>query len=95
MFANDFQFLVVVLALAFFGAVFSKFARDRRARKSKMPWEPALDPKADVHVLGADFPQSSGTFMNGLVSKRYTVPKDPQEYAKLFVPETKDKGQQE
>lgn len=58
-------------------------------------WQPALAPQPDVHALGSDYPQTGRDFLRGMVNNRYTVPKDPIEYAKIFVPETKDKGQAE
>jgi hypothetical protein len=63
------------------------------AKAKHAMWQPALDPSADVHVLGSDFPQDGRDFLSGMVNNRYSVPKDPMEYAKIFVPETKDKGQ--
>lgn len=64
-----------------------------KAKHSK--WQPALDPQPDVHVLGSDYPQGGRDFLSGMVNNRYTIPKDPIEYAKIFVHETKDKGQAE
>ena len=58
-------------------------------------WEPALEPKSDVHVLGSDLPQRRNTFFAGMAQRRYTVPKDPQAYAKIFVPGGSDKDREQ
>ncbi len=57
-------------------------------------WEPDLEPRPDVHVLGSDYPQKDTEFLQHLVKRSYTVPKDPEEYAKIFVPTKDRKGSQ-
>lgn len=49
--------------------------------ESEKDWEPALEPEPNVHVLGSDYPQRNGAFLRHLVTRSYTVPKDPEEYA--------------
>ena len=54
-------------------------------------WQPALEQEReqDVHILGTTYPESN---WHGLTCKKihtYTVPKEPNEYAKIFVPEAK------
>ena len=61
-----------------------------KPKPGKFDWQPDLEPTADVHVLGSDYPQKDGAFLRHLVKRSYTVPKDPYEYAKIFVP-TKDR----
>jgi len=58
-------------------------------------WQPELEPTPEVHVLGSDYPQTNGTFLRHLVSRPYTVPKDPEAYAKIFVPTKDRKGSAE
>ena len=87
----DFAVLFVVGLSIAIVAVVLRFVAYRHAKRSNhSKWQPALSPEADAHSLGTELPQRSGTFLSGLVHKRYTVPKDPQAYAKIFVPDSKD-----
>ena len=71
------------------------FGRRIAKRRNHDKWEPALDPTSDAHVLGSDYRQRQGTFFVGMAQRRYTVPKDPQAYAKIFVPDGLEKGRGE
>jgi hypothetical protein len=66
-----------------------------KSEPRRRDWEPALEPTSDVHVLGNDYPQKNGEFLQHLVKRTYTVPKDPEEYAKIFVPTKDRKGSSE
>lgn len=79
-------FVVVV-----FWAIWTYLPRKPR----KFDWQPDLKPEPDVHVLGNDYPQKDGQFLQHLVKRSYTVPKDPEAYAKIFVPTKDRKGSAE
>ena len=69
-------------------------ADEVEAATARKNWEPDLEPRPDVHVLGSDYPQKDTEFLQHLVKRSYTVPKDPEEYAKIFVPTKDRKGSQ-
>ena len=87
--------LAILVPVALMAVVLAWIRRHHAAQAKHDKWQPALVPQPDVHVLGSDYPQTGRDFLGGMVNNRYTVPKDPIEYAKIFVPETKDKGQAE
>ena len=87
--------MLVALTIGIVGIACLIGLRFYAAKAKHSKWQPALVPQPDVHVLGSDYPQTGRDFLGGMVNNRYTVPKDPIEYAKIFVPETKDKGQAE
>ncbi len=66
-----------------------------KAKSRKFDWQPDLEPAPEVHVLGSNYPQKDGEFLQHLVKRTYTVPKDPEEYAKIFVPTKDRKGSAE
>jgi hypothetical protein len=45
-----------------------------------------------VHTLGSGWPQTGTSFFGGMVRRTYAVPKDPQAYAKIFVPPNDTEG---
>lgn len=59
------------------------------ARPSRRPrWDPALD----SHILGSDYRKADhGSSPGGIERRNYHVPKDPQAYAKIFVPDGQDR----
>ena len=87
--------VALILPLVLMAGVVAWIRRRHAVHAKHDKWQPALVPQPDVHVLGSDYPQTGRDFLSGMVNNRYTVPKDPIEYAKIFVPETKDKGQAE
>ena len=66
-----------------------------KQKRCNFDWQPDLGPEPDVHILGGDYPQRNGAFLRHLVKRAYTVPKDPEEYAKIFVPTKDRKGSAE
>lgn len=92
-------YVVVGSAGLFVGLVFWAVGFDWlfgiKPKSSKFDWQPDLEPTPDVHVLGNDYPQKDGEFLQHLVNRSYTVPKDPEEYAKIFVPTKDRKGSSE
>jgi hypothetical protein len=92
----DFAILLVVGMSIAIAAIFCGFLVRRHAKRSNnAKWEPALEPQSEAHGLGTDYPQRSGSFLSSMVHRRYAIPKDPQAYAKIFVPETKVADQRE
>ncbi|MDZ4312679.1 MAG: hypothetical protein U1A24_19200 [Cypionkella sp.] len=89
---------LVVVAVGLVFVVLIGLKRWHEAKNRHSEWRPALttdDPKKDVHVLGSRYPQKSRDFLASTVSNAYTVPKDPEEYAKIFVPTKDRKGSAE
>ena len=77
-------FVVVLAILIFVVTLLSAFISVRSSRLS----ERGSLPGKGVHVIDAQYSSGAG---GGGHSSTYTVPKDPQEYAKCFVPKGKQK----
>ena len=92
-------YVVAGLAGLFAGLVFWIIGFDWlsgiKPKPRKFDWQPDLEPTPEVHVLGNSYPQKDGEFLQHLVKRTYTVPKDPEEYAKIFVPTKDRKGSAE
>ncbi|MDB5661462.1 MAG: hypothetical protein JWS10_4077 [Cypionkella sp.] len=93
----DWVYVGVGTGLLFVGLVFWSILGHLpiKPKRSKFDWQPDLELPADVHVLGSEYPQRDGAFLRYLVKRTYTVPKDPEEYAKIFVPTKDRKGSAE
>jgi hypothetical protein len=78
--------LQVLVALAL-GAVviFGPFLLVMRAIAKKYNFA-KWQPEQDKHVVFTEFHQNGEGFLNGMTSQNGLVPKDPQDYAKAFVP---------
>jgi hypothetical protein len=93
MFGSTNYLVIGVVCILAYGVVRVAWVRygDRRRMNQ---WVPDLSADRDgnaVHVLGAPYPQRTNTFMEGFTRRTYSVPKDPEAYAKIFVPtETKE-----
>jgi hypothetical protein len=76
-----------VLAVVGIGAVLLRGAillvmRGVAKKYNFAKWQPAQD----SHVSFTEFHQNGAGFLNGMTSQNSLVPKDPQEYAKGFMP---------
>ena len=92
----DFAILLVVGISTAIAAIFlSRVVRRHAKRSNYAKWEPALEPQSEAQGLGTDYPERSASFLSSMVHRRYTIPKDPQAYAKIFVPDTKAADQKE
>lgn len=81
------------LAVGIAWVVLTLALRHRAARDGDHHWQPDLAANSaqdGVHILTATEPKWSK--IGPGLSHNYTVPKDPQDYAKIFVPGDDRKG---
>ncbi len=81
-------FVLMVLAVGIAWVVLVVAWRSYTVRRRHSEWQPALSAQSEeegVHFVTSDYPTGS-RWESEARKQSHTVPKNPQDYAKIFIP---------